>query len=86
MTENVKTVPKTGLTLRLLTYSLPYWRGMLLSLILILVLSALINYLPILIKQITDGCLLNDELVAQDGYYSELNTMQQIQEQLEADS
>jgi len=66
MTQNVKTAPKTGLTLRLLTYSLPYWRWMLLSLILILVLSALINYLPLVIKQITDGCLLNDELAAED--------------------
>jgi len=66
MTESAKTSGKSGLTWRLLTYSLPYWRWMLLSLILILVLSALINYLPVLIKQITDGCLLNDELAAED--------------------
>ena len=42
MTENIKTSPKSGLTRRLLIYSLPYWRPMLLSLALILVLSALI--------------------------------------------
>jgi len=66
MTENVKTSPKSGLTRRLLVYSLPYWRPMLLSLILILVLSALINYLPVLIKQITDFCLLNNEIAADD--------------------
>ncbi|MBL7186308.1 MAG: ABC transporter ATP-binding protein [Phycisphaerae bacterium] len=66
MTENVKTSPKSGLTRRLLIYSLPYWRPMLLSLILILFLSALINYLPVLIKQITDFCLLNDEIAAED--------------------
>ncbi len=28
----------------------------------------------------------HDELITQPGYYSELNTMQQIEEQLEADS
>ena len=66
MTENMKTSPKSGLTRRLLVYSLPYWRSMLLSLFLILVLSALINYLPVLIKRITDFCLLNDELAAED--------------------
>ena len=66
MTENIKTSPKSGLTRRLLIYSLPYWRPMLLSLALILVLSALINYLPVLIKRLTDSCLLNDEIAAAD--------------------
>ncbi|MHC4117878.1 MAG: ABC transporter ATP-binding protein [Planctomycetota bacterium] len=66
MTENMKTSPKSGLARRLLVYSLPYWRWMLLSLILILALSALINYLPILIKRITDSCLLNDEIATED--------------------
>jgi len=59
MTEEVKTPAKSSLTLRLLRYSLPYWRGMLLSLVLILIISAMINYLPVLIKQMTDSCLLN---------------------------
>lgn len=66
MTENMKTSPKSGLTRRLLVYSLPYWRWMLLSLILILFLSALINYLPVVIKRITDYCLLNNEIAAKD--------------------
>ena len=66
MTENIKTPPKFGLTRRLLIYSLPYWRWMLLSLILILVLSILINYLPVLIKRVTDSCLLNDEISVED--------------------
>ena len=66
MTENMKTSPRPGLTRRLLVYSLPYWRSMLLSLILILFLSALINYLPVVIKRITDYCLLNNEIAAED--------------------
>ena len=64
MTENAETSPKYGLARRLLTYSLPYRRWMVLSLILILALSALINYLPVLIKRITDSCLLNDEIAS----------------------
>jgi ATP-binding cassette subfamily B protein len=66
MMQNMKLSPKSGLARRLLHYSLPYWRGMLLSLILILTLSAMINYLPVLIKQITDSCLLNHEIAADD--------------------
>jgi ATP-binding cassette subfamily B protein len=66
MMQNTKPLPKSGLALRLLYYLLPYWRWMLLSLILILILSTLINYLPILIKQITDSCLLNHEITADD--------------------
>ncbi|MCP4614174.1 MAG: ABC transporter ATP-binding protein [Planctomycetes bacterium] len=64
MIQDMKPSPKSGLARRLLHYSLPYWRGMLLSLILILALSAMINYLPILIKRITDSCLLNHEIAA----------------------
>ena len=66
MTENVKTSPKSGLALRLLRYSLPYWRWMLLSLVLILIISAMINYLPVLIKRMTDSCLLNQEIAAEE--------------------
>ena len=66
MTEHVKTSPKAGLALRLLRYSLPYWRGLLLSLILILIISAMINYLPVLIKSMTDSCLLNQEIGADE--------------------
>ncbi|UCF17818.1 MAG: ABC transporter ATP-binding protein [Phycisphaerales bacterium] len=66
MTEDVKTSAKSGLALRLLRYSLPYWRWMLLSLVLILIVSAIINYLPVLIKRMTDSCLLNEDLVADD--------------------
>jgi len=64
MMQEMKSSPKFGLARRLLHYSLPYWRGMLLSLILILALSAMINYLPVLIKRITDSCLLNYEIAA----------------------
>jgi ATP-binding cassette subfamily B protein len=66
MTQDVERASKSGLARRLMGYSLPYWRWMLLSLILILVLSGLINYLPVLIKRITDSCLLNHEIAADD--------------------
>ncbi|TKJ36768.1 MAG: antibiotic ABC transporter ATP-binding protein [Planctomycetes bacterium B3_Pla] len=66
MTEGKKKPPKSGLARRLLAYSPPYWRWMLLSLILILTLSAMINFLPVLIKRITDSCLLNNEVAADD--------------------
>jgi len=66
MRQEVEQTVKSGLARRLLSYSLPYWRWMLLSLILILVLSGLINYLPVLIKQITDSCLLNHDIAADD--------------------
>jgi ATP-binding cassette subfamily B multidrug efflux pump len=66
MMQDMKPSPKSGLARRLLHYSLPYWRGMLLSLILILAVSAMINYLPVLIKRITDSCLLNHEIAADD--------------------
>ena len=66
MTQDVERTFKSSLVRRLLGYSLPYWRWMLLSLILILVLSGLINYLPVLIKRITDSCLLNHDISADD--------------------
>lgn len=66
MKQNMKPSSKSGLARRLLRYALPYWRGMLLSLLLILTLSSLINYLPILIKRITDTCLLNQEIAADE--------------------
>ena len=61
MMQDVESAPKFGLARRLLRYSLPYWRWMLLALILILILSGLVNYLPVLIKRITDSCLLNHD-------------------------
>ena len=54
--------PKAGLARRLLGFARPYRGWLLLALFLILVLSGLINFLPVLIKRITDGCLLNREL------------------------
>jgi ATP-binding cassette, subfamily B, multidrug efflux pump len=47
---------------RLLPFARPYWRGMLLALILILCVSGMVNYLPVLIKRIIDSCLLNQSL------------------------
>ncbi len=38
---------------------------MLLSLILILAVSAMVNYLPVLVKRITDSCLLNQDAAAE---------------------
>ena len=61
MMQDVESAPKFGLARRLLRYSLPYWRWMLLALILILILSGVVNYLPVLIKRITDSCLLNHD-------------------------
>ena len=66
MTQEVESAPKSGLARRLLRYSLPYWRWMLLSLVLILILSGLVNYLPVLIKQITDSCLLGHDVAADE--------------------
>ncbi len=66
MTKDAESPHKSRLARRLLRYSLPYWRWMLLSLILILILSGLINYLPVLIKRITDSCLLNRNVAADD--------------------
>ena len=66
MIQDMKTPPKFELARRLLRYSLPYWRLMLLSLMLILILSAMINYLPVLIQRITDSCLLNHDIATGD--------------------
>jgi ATP-binding cassette, subfamily B, multidrug efflux pump len=66
MRQDVESPHKSGLARRLLRYSLPYWRWMLLSLVLILTLSGLINYLPVLIKRITDSCLLNHNAAVED--------------------
>jgi ATP-binding cassette subfamily B protein len=51
--------PKSGLAARLLRYALPYWPWLLFSLALVLSVSASVNYLPVLIKQLTDRCLLD---------------------------
>ncbi len=56
---------KHGLAGRLLRYALPYWKALLVSLGLILVVSASINYLPVLIKQLTDECLLDSTTSAE---------------------
>ena len=56
---------KRGLAGRLLRYALPYWKALLISLGLILVVSASINYLPVLIKQLTDQCLLDTTTTAE---------------------
>ncbi len=46
------------MTKRLLAYSLPYWRALVLALALILFTSLTINYLPVLIQRMTDQCLM----------------------------
>jgi ATP-binding cassette subfamily B multidrug efflux pump len=53
------TSPSSGLAKRLLRFALPYWPWLLVSLGLILVISASINYLPVLIQKLTDTCLLD---------------------------
>ncbi len=53
---------KRGLARRLLAFAQPYWPVMLASLTLILIISGLVNYLPILIKRMTDDALLNTAL------------------------
>ncbi|MCK5676812.1 MAG: hypothetical protein KAH99_07345, partial [Verrucomicrobia bacterium] len=44
---------------RLLAYSLPYWRWLVLAFSLIMFTSLAINFLPVLIQRITDQCLLD---------------------------
>lgn len=44
---------------RLLAYSLPYWRWLIVAFAMILFTSLTINYLPILIQRITDQCLMD---------------------------
>jgi ATP-binding cassette, subfamily B, multidrug efflux pump len=51
--------PKRGLAPRLLRYALPYWPWLLLALLLVLAVSASVNYLPVLIQKLTDHCLLD---------------------------
>ncbi|MBC8206432.1 MAG: ABC transporter ATP-binding protein [Kiritimatiellales bacterium] len=51
--------PKRGLAGRLLRYALPYWPWLILTLILVLAVSASVNYLPVLIKHLIDRCLLD---------------------------
>ncbi|UCD52863.1 MAG: ABC transporter ATP-binding protein [Phycisphaerales bacterium] len=64
MKPNLEQLPTSGLARRLLAYGRPYWGEMLLSLILILAVSAMVNYLPVLVKRITDSCLLNRDMAA----------------------
>ena len=64
MKSHVEQPPTAGLTRRLLAYGRPYWGAMLLSLILILAVSAMVNYLPVLVKRITDSCLLDHDAAA----------------------
>jgi ATP-binding cassette, subfamily B, multidrug efflux pump len=52
----------SGLTKRLLDYARPYRRWIGLALVLILIMSGLVNYLPVVIKRIIDTCLLNQDL------------------------
>jgi ATP-binding cassette subfamily B protein len=44
---------------RLLSYSLPYWRWLILALAMIIFTSLAINFLPVLIQRVTDQCLMN---------------------------
>ena len=62
MGKRKKTSYSTGATKRLLAYARPYTRWMVLALVLIILMSGLVNYLPVLIKQITDTCLLNKDV------------------------
>lgn len=50
---------KRGLGRRLLRYAWPYRSWLLAALLLVLAVSASVNYLPVLIKQLTDRCLLD---------------------------
>ena len=47
------------LTKRLLAYSLPYWRWLVLAFAMIMFTSLAINYLPVLIQRMTDSCLMD---------------------------
>ncbi len=50
---------------RLLAYSLPYWRALLVAFGMIMFTALAINYLPVLIQRMTDQCLMNTEAPAQ---------------------
>ncbi len=45
---------------RLLAYSLPYWRWLILALAMITFTSLAINFLPVLIQRMTDQCLMDN--------------------------
>ncbi|MEN8256019.1 MAG: ABC transporter transmembrane domain-containing protein, partial [Verrucomicrobiota bacterium] len=51
---------------RLLAYSLPYWRWLMLALVMIAFTALAINYLPVLIQRMTDQCLMNTTGVADE--------------------
>ncbi|MCF7864625.1 MAG: ABC transporter ATP-binding protein/permease [Kiritimatiellales bacterium] len=51
---------------RLLGYSLPYWRWLVLAFAMIMFTSLAINYLPVLIQRMTDSCLMNTTTPASD--------------------
>lgn len=61
MTAPTTSSPSIGFARRLLAFARPYRYWLLLALTMILIMSGLINFLPVLIKRITDGCLLNQE-------------------------
>ncbi len=61
MSKQKRTSWNAGATRRLLAYARPYARWMAVALALIVLMSGLVNYLPVLIMQITDTCLLNKE-------------------------
>jgi ATP-binding cassette, subfamily B, multidrug efflux pump len=44
---------------RLLSYSIPYWRWLLLALLLILATTLAINFLPLILQRVTDECFVN---------------------------
>lgn len=46
-------------TRRLFSYSAPYWPWLTLALALILFISLVVNFLPVLLQRITDECLIN---------------------------
>ena len=56
----------SGPAWRLIHYARPYWHWMALALTLILIMSGLVNYLPVLIKEITDTCLIAADRPAAD--------------------
>ncbi|VGO21260.1 ABC transporter ATP-binding protein [Pontiella sulfatireligans] len=51
---------------RLLAYSLPYWRWLILAFAMITFTALSINFLPVLIQRITDQCLMNADAPADE--------------------
>jgi ATP-binding cassette subfamily B protein len=47
---------------RLLSYALPYWRWLLLALSLILAMTLALNFLPLILRRITDECLVDSSI------------------------